>query len=100
MSKFNIGDRVAVYAGQNRRVMFIRAYLSPGVVLVSDTMETSRLIYAKEKKCRRIKKSPPPREFWVVLDDSPFAAHQLFMQMPVKLGAGMKSIHVREVRKK
>ena len=59
MSKFKVGDKVAIYCGRNRTVGEIEAIESDGNIAIKD----DSLIY-HQKQCRKIVRKEP-KYYWV-----------------------------------
>lgn len=103
MSKFKVGDRVAVYSRQHRGTGQVVQCFADGLEVVfdscPDSMRGIRLWHPKQ--CRKLVKKKERRRVWVAYnDDASIRAWNLTGDLPAKEIAGGAWTEFVEVRKK
>lgn len=104
MSKFKVGDRVAVYGvytvKDGCKAKVIDVYDDGILSLYLEPLTPAPRIKAHPKQCRRIKVRSNKREFWVAMENDEYRPAVFFQKPTVDATLGRELVHVREIRKK
>ena len=102
MSKFKIGDRVAMYSASTKYVGNVIEVTSTLVVILQTGKDVKPYrVWAHPKQCRRLKKKAPLKEVWVyVYHDGSISPVNHLSNQVCDPGERDSMVLFREVRKK